>query len=262
MGVHMTSLLSVVLSTRTRPRSRRGAAPACGDPHGTAVRRRNSLAGFSGLTLFLIAGVKGLREICDEKGIVLIYDEVQCGAGRTGKLFAHQWACDENGVGAEPDIMAVAKGVGGGFPFGACIAREEIAQYMVPGTHGSTYGGNPMAMAAGKAVFDIISDDEFLDHVLKMSNMIKQQFEGLKDRYPDVVEEVRGKGLLIGMKLKKDVVPIRKTALANGLLAGSASDNVLRMAPPLIIEESHVHEAVNIIETCFKEAQSEPDIQA
>jgi acetylornithine/N-succinyldiaminopimelate aminotransferase len=201
--------------------------------------------------------LRGLRELCDEKGLVLIYDEVQCGAGRTGKLFAHQWA-----DGAEPDIMAVAKGVGGGFPFGACIASQETAQYMVPGTHGSTYGGNPMAMAAGNAVFDIISTDAFLDNVLKMSNMLKQQFEGLKDRYPDVVDEIRGKGLLIGMKLKKDVLPIRAAMLEKGLLAGSAGDNVLRMAPPLIIDESHIHEAVNILEDCFKAAQTAPDIGA
>ena len=133
---------------------------------------------------------------------------------------------------------------------------------MVPGTHGSTYGGNPMAMAAGNAVFDIISDDEFLANVVKMSNMLKQQFEGLKDRYPDVVEEIRGKGLLIGMKLKKDVLPVRKAALAKGLLAGSAGGNVLRMAPPMIIDESHIHEAVSILEDCFKEAQSEPDFEA
>ena len=227
----------------------------------TAAILVEPVQGEGGLRALPHSCLRGLRELCDEKGIVLIYDEVQCGAGRTGKLFAHQWACDENGVGAEPDIMAVAKGVGGGFPFGACMAREEIAQYMVPGTHGSTYGGNPMAMAAGNAVFDIISDDAFLANVVKMSNMLKQQFEGLKDRYPDVIEDVRGKGLLIGMKLKKDVLPVRKAALAKGLLAGSAGGNVLRMAPPLIIDESHIHEAVNILEDCFKEAQSEPDIE-
>jgi len=119
-----------------------------------------------------------------------------------------------------------------------------------------------MAMAAGNAVFDIISDEDFLAHVVKMSNVLKQQFEGLKDRYPDVVEEIRGKGLLIGMKLKKDVLPIRKTALEKGLLAGSAGGNVLRMAPPLIIEESHIREAVHILEDCFQAAQSEPDIEA
>ena len=223
----------------------------------TAAILVEPVQGEGGLRALPSACLKGLRELCDEKGIVLIYDEVQCGAGRTGKLFAHQWT-----EGAEPDIMAVAKGVGGGFPFGACIAREEIAQYMVPGTHGSTYGGNPLAMAVGKATFDIISDEDFLANVVKMSNVLKQQFEGLKDRYPDVVEDIRGKGLLIGMKLKKDVAPVRASAMAKNLLIGTAGGNVLRMAPPLIIDESHIHEAITILEDCFKEAQSAPDLNA
>ena len=223
----------------------------------TAAILVEPVQGEGGLRVLPDACLRGLRELCDEKGLVLIYDEVQCGASRTGKFFAHQWV-----EGAEPDIMAVAKGVGGGFPFGACISSEEVAQYMVPGTHGSTYGGNPLAMAVGNVVFDIISDEAFLAHVVKISNVMKQQFEGLKDRYPDVIEDIRGKGLLIGMKLKKDVQAVRAGALANGLLTGSAGDNVLRMAPPLIIDESHIHEAIGILETCFKAAQSAPDISA
>lgn len=198
--------------------------------------------------------LRGLRELCDAKGILLIYDEVQCGAGRTGKLFAHQWA-----EGAEPDIMAVAKGVGGGFPLGACIATEEAAAGMVPGTHGSTYGGNPLAMAVGMAVFDEISKPEFLEHVTKVSNFLKQQFESLKDEFPDVVKELRGKGLLCGMQLKKPALEVRKIALEKGLLGGSAGENVLRLAPPLIITEDHVREAVNILRETFKEAQSLKD---
>ncbi len=198
--------------------------------------------------------LRGLRDMCDEHGALLIYDEVQCGAGRTGKLFAHQWV-----DGGHPDILAAAKGIGGGFPLGACIASEEVASVMVPGTHGSTYGGNPMAMAVGNAAFDAIMAPGFLDHVVKVSNFLKQQFEGLKDRYPDVVADVRGKGLLVGMKLKKPVLAVRKMALAKGLLAGSAGDNVLRMAPPLIITEDHVREAVSILEACFKEAQALDD---
>jgi len=200
--------------------------------------------------------LRGLRELCDEKGILLIYDEVQCGAGRTGKLFAHQWA--EN---AEPDIMAVAKGVGGGFPLGACIATKAAAAGMVPGTHGSTYGGNPLAMAVGNAVFDEISKSEFLDHVVKVSNFLKQQFESLKDEFPDVVDELRGKGLLCGMKLKKSAVDIRRMALDNGLLGGSAGDNVLRLAPALIITEDHVREAMGILRKCFEQARSLDDFE-
>ena len=200
--------------------------------------------------------LRSLRELCDEKGILLIYDEVQCGAGRTGKLFAHQWA--EN---SEPDIMAVAKGVGGGFPMGACIATKAAAAGMVPGTHGSTYGGNPLAMAVGNAVFDEISKPEFLEHVVKVSNFLKQQFESLKDEFPDVVDELRGKGLLCGMKLKKPAVAVRALALKHGLLGGSAGDNTLRLAPALIITEEHVREAVAILRTCFKEAQSMDDFE-
>jgi len=195
--------------------------------------------------------LRGLRELCDEKGILLIYDEVQCGAGRTGKLFAYQWA-----EGAEPDIMAVAKGVGAGFPFGACIATEDAASGMVPGTHGSTYGGNPLAMAVGNAVWDEISKPEFLEQVERVSNFLKQQFESLKDEFPDVVKEIRGKGLLCGMQLKKPAIEVRKMMLEHKLLGGSAGDNVLRLAPPLIITEDHVREAVNILRICFKEAKT------
>lgn len=201
--------------------------------------------------------LRGLRELCDEKGILLIYDEVQCGAGRTGKLFAYQWA-----DGAEPDIMAVAKGVGGGFPLGACIATEEAAAGMVPGTHGSTYGGNPLATAVGNAVWDEISKPEFLEQVERVSNFLKQQFESLKDEFPDVVSEIRGKGLLCGMQLKKPAIEVRKMMLERKLLGGSAGDNVLRLAPPLIITEDHVREAVNILRACFKEAQSLSDYEA
>ena len=200
--------------------------------------------------------LRGIRELCDEYGALVIYDEVQCGAARTGKLFAHEWV-----DGAEPDIMAAAKGIGGGFPLGACIAREEIANVMVPGTHGSTYGGNPMATSVGRAVFDIISQPEFLENVVKTSNFLKQQFESLKDEFPDVVDEIRGKGLLIGMKLKKPALDVRKLALTKGLLAGSAGDNVLRMAPPLIIDESHVREAVSILRECFTKAQQMDDFK-
>ena len=201
--------------------------------------------------------LRGLRELCDEKGILLIYDEVQCGAGRTGKLFAHQWA-----EGAEPDIMAVAKGVGGGFPMGACIATQEAAAGMVPGTHGSTYGGNPLAMAVGNAVWDEISKPEFLEQVERVSNFLKQQFEGLKDEFPDVVKELRGKGLLCGMQLKKPAIDVRAMMLEHKMLGGSAGDNVLRLAPSLIITEDHVREAVSILRKCFKEAQALEDYVA
>lgn len=217
----------------------------------TAAILVEPVQGEGGLRPLPEACLRGLRELCDEKGILLIYDEVQCGAGRTGKLFAHQWA-----EGAEPDIMAVAKGVGAGFPFGACIATEDAASGMVPGTHGSTYGGNPLAMAVGNAVWDEISKPEFLEQVERVSNFLKQQFESLKDEFPDVVSEIRGKGLLCGMQLKKPAIEVRKMMLEHKLLGGSAGDNVLRLAPPLIITEDHVREAVNILRICFKEAKN------
>ena len=223
----------------------------------TAAILVEPVQGEGGLRPLPEACLRGLRELCDEKGILLIYDEVQCGAGRTGKLFAHQWA-----EGAEPDIMAVAKGVGGGFPLGACIATEDAAAGMVPGTHGSTYGGNPLATAVGNAVWDEISKPEFLEQVERVSNFLKQQFESLKDEFPDVVSEIRGKGLLCGMQLKKPAIEVRRMMLEHKLLGGSAGDNVLRLAPPLIITEDHVREAVNILRDCFKEAQGLDDYVA
>ena len=155
--------------------------------------------------------------------------------------------------------MAVAKGIGGGFPLGACLATEAAASGMVPGTHGSTYGGNPLAVAVGNAVLDEISKPEFLDHVTKVSNFLKQQFESLKDDFPDIVVELRGKGLLCGMKLTKPAAEVRKIAMSKGLLAGSAGDNVLRMAPPLIITEDHVREAMTILRQCFEASRQLED---
>jgi acetylornithine/N-succinyldiaminopimelate aminotransferase len=186
--------------------------------------------------------LRGLRQMCDENDLLLIYDEVQCGAGRTGQLWAHQWV-----GGGEPDIMAVAKGVGGGFPLGAVIASEEAAKHMVPGTHGTTYGGNPLAMAAGLAVFDRISDPEFLENVRDISNKFRQSLAGLKDEFPDLIEDVRGKGLLVGLKMKVDGhnLVAKNGALTHKLMVGTAGDNVLRMAPPLIIGEGEMREAMD-----------------
>ena len=196
--------------------------------------------------------LRGLREMCDEHGILLIYDEVQCGAARTGQLFAHQWV-----DGGEPDIMAVAKGVGGGFPLGAVITTADAAKHMVPGTHGTTYGGNPVAMAAGNAVFDKISDPAFLQHVRDISNAFRQSLEGLKDEFPDMILEVRGKGLLLGLKLADNVNnrELRMAVQDRNLLVGTAGDNVLRMAPPLIIGETEAREALEILRDGLKSMQ-------
>jgi len=223
----------------------------------TAAILMEPVQGEGGVRALPVQFLKDVRALCDEHGLLLIYDEVQCGAGRTGKLFAHQWADGE----ADPDVMAVAKGMGGGFPMGACLATERAAKGMVVGTHGSTYGGGPLAMAAGNAVFDELTDPGLMANVNKVSNYLTQQFEALKDAHPDVVEDVRGKGLLCGMKLKKKALDVRNLAREHKLLVGNAGDNVLRMVPPLIISEENVREAVAILDTVFTEAKSMDDFE-
>lgn len=194
-----------------------------------------------------------VRKICDEKDILLIFDEVQCGVARSGKLFAYEWA------GIAPDIMAIAKGIGGGFPLGACLATEKAAFGMVKGSHGSTYGGNPLAMAVGHAVYDEVTKPEFIDHVNQVSNYLTQSLEGLKDTYPDMIEELRGKGLLRGLKLKDGIDPleVREKAFQNGLLVATAGGNVLRILPPLIITNENVSEAIAILDKAFAEIKKQ-----
>lgn len=189
--------------------------------------------------------LRGIREACDAVGALLIFDEVQCGAGRTGKLFAHEWA------DVTPDIMAVAKGVGGGFPLGACLATREAAKGMVRGTHGTTYGGNPLAMAVGMAVLEEISSPDFLAQVREVSNQMTQSLEGLKDRHPGRVLELRGKGLLRGVRLSADPKPVQMAARERGLLVGVAGENVVRLAPPLIVEPSHIAQAVETLDAAL-----------
>jgi acetylornithine/N-succinyldiaminopimelate aminotransferase len=195
--------------------------------------------------------LKGLRALCDEHGLLLIFDEVQCGGSRTGKLFAHEWA------GIAPDVMAVAKGMGGGFPMGACLATSEAASGMVRGVHGSTFGGNPLAMAVAHAVFDEISKPEFLEHVRDVSNFLKQALEGLKDRYPDLILDVRGKGLLTGINLTIDPMKVRQACFERGMLIGTAGKTVLRMAPPLIATTANVSEAISILDAALADVQAE-----
>ena len=183
-----------------------------------------------------------LRKLCDTHGILLMYDEIQCGIGRTGKLFAHEWA------DAKPDIMAVAKGIGGGFPLGAVLATENAAKGMVAGTHGSTFGGNPLATAVGNAVLDVVLEDGFLDNVLRQSINLKQKLERLKDQHPKVIEEIRGSGLMMGIKCKVPNTALQKAALDEKLLVIGAGDNVVRLLPPLIVTDADVTEAVNRLE--------------
>jgi acetylornithine/N-succinyldiaminopimelate aminotransferase len=187
-----------------------------------------------------------LRQITREAGVLLIFDEVQSGMGRTGKLFAHEWA-----EGAEPDIMCVAKALGGGFPVGACLATHEGAKGMTPGTHGSTYGGNPLAMAVGTAAFDAINTPELLDNVKTVAGYFTQQLNGLKDRFPDVVLDVRGKGLLIGVKLASNNREFMALARDQQLLVAGGGDNCVRLLPPLNLTLAEAQEAVAKLEkTC------------
>ena len=171
--------------------------------------------------------LRDLRALCDEEGVLLVLDEVQCGVGRTGKLFAHEWAR------ITPDIMAVAKGIGGGFPFGVCLATEEAASGMTPGTHGTTYGGNPLAMAVGNAVLDVLLEDGFLEHVRDVSLVFKQGLAAIADKYPDVVEEIRGTGLMLGVKCKVPNAELLVAMRDQNLLGAPAGDNVVRLLPPL-----------------------------
>jgi acetylornithine/N-succinyldiaminopimelate aminotransferase len=179
--------------------------------------------------------LKGLRAACDEHGLLLVLDEVQCGMARTGKLYAHEH------YGITPDIMATAKGIGGGFPLGACLATEEAAKGMVIGTHGSTYGGNPLAMAAGMAVFDVIEEPGFLENVTKLGDRLRQSLEQLIPNHDHLFDSVRGKGLMLGLKLKSDSRRFVAHARDNhGLLLVAAGENVVRVLPPLNIDEGDI----------------------
>ena len=195
--------------------------------------------------------LKGLRQLCDETGVLLIYDEIQCGLGRTGKLFAHEWA-----EGAEPDIMAVAKALGGGFPVGACLATVEAAEGMKPGSHGSTYGGNPLAMAVGLAAMEELVKPELMDNVRAVSGYFTQQISGLKDLFPDVVVDIRGKGLLIGVKLATPNREFMQHARDQHLLIAGGGDNCVRLLPPLNLTLDEAREAVSALERACEAARA------
>jgi len=182
--------------------------------------------------------LKGLRDLCDEHGLLLILDEVQCGVGRTGKLFAHEWA------GIEPDIMMVAKGIGGGFPLGAVLATENAASGMTAGTHGSTYGGNPLGCAVGLAVMDIVGDDAFLAEVNRKSGLLRQKLEGLVASHPDVFDHVRGTGLMLGLVCKASNLDVVKAGYDNNVLTIPAADNAVRLLPPLTITDDEINDAI------------------
>jgi acetylornithine/N-succinyldiaminopimelate aminotransferase len=191
--------------------------------------------------------LKGLRAICDEYGLLLIYDEVQCGMGRTGKLFGYQWS------GVAPDIMAVAKALGNGLPIGACLATEKAAVGMVPGSHGSTFGGNPMSVAAGNAVLDVMLAPGFFDRVNDTAKYLWGKLETLAGKYPKLFEGVRGSGMLLGIRCVVTAGDVVAKAREKGLLVLTAGDNVLRVLPPLIATEREIDEAVGILDKVASE---------
>ncbi len=198
--------------------------------------------GEGGLRVASIEYLRGLRQTADEFGLLLFFDEVQCGMGRTGRLFAHEWA------DVKPDVMAVAKAIAGGFPMGACLATEAVGQHMTAGSHGSTFGGNPLASAAANAVLDVLLEDDFLARVETIGRMLERRLSDLRKAYPTVFTEVRGLGLMLGLKCVPTNTDLVARAQDEGLLLVPAGDNVVRLLPPLVIEEHHVDEGVEILD--------------
>ena len=209
-------------------------------PH-TAALIIEPLQGEGGVRPVAPEFLRALRKLCDDTGMLLIFDEIQTGVGRTGKLFAYEW------LGLEPDIMTVAKGIGGGFPLGAVLATAEAADGMTVGTHGTTYGGNPLAMAVGNAAIDLALAPGFLDHVNKVANYLHQQLGALVAGHPDLFEGVRGQGLMIGLKMKTLSAEFLAAARANGLIVLPAGDNVVRLLPPLTLSEDEAREGMELL---------------
>lgn len=223
--------------------------------HKTAAIMIEPVLGEGGIKPVSSDNMQILRDLCDKNGILLIFDEVQCGMGRTDKLFAYQHSA------IAPDILCAAKGIGAGFPMGACLATERVGRAMLPGSHGSTCGGNPMAMAIGNKVLDIMLADGFFDHVERMSYDLRKRLMSLRNKFPEVIELVRGIGLMLGLKLTVDPSVFVAKALHHGLLLVRAADHTVRLLPPLIIEKKHIDEALEKMEKIcadIKEEMPEP----
>jgi acetylornithine/N-succinyldiaminopimelate aminotransferase len=216
----------------------------------TAAVLLEPVQGEGGARALSASALNEVRRICDETGTLLIYDEIQCGLGRTGKLFAHEWADN-----ARPDIMALAKALGGGFPVGACVATANAARGMTVGSHGSTYGGNPLAMAVGLAALKELTKPQLLAHVNEVAGYFSQQLSGLKDRYPDVVADIRGKGLLIGIKLLTPNREFMQHARDQHLLIAGGGDNCVRLLPPLTLTLDEAREAVEMLDRACEAAR-------
>ena len=208
----------------------------------TAAILMEPVQGEGGMRAASTEYMRALRQVCDEYGLLLFLDEVQCGMGRTGKLFAHEWS------GVKPDIVSTAKGIAGGFPMGACLATEPVAAALTAGSHGSTFGGNPLAMAVGNAVLDVVLEDGFLARVDRMATLLRQKVDALVAAHPRQLKSVRGKGLMLGIQCEVPNTEMVAKLMDAGLLTVGAGDNVVRLLPPLIVEEAQIDEAVRIID--------------
>ncbi|WEX09076.1 aspartate aminotransferase family protein [Chelativorans sp. AA-79] len=207
----------------------------------TAAVLVEPIQGEGGIRMAPAQFLRGLRELCDKHGLLLILDEVQTGVGRTGKLFAYEWS------GITPDIVAIAKGIGGGFPLGACLATDEAAKGMTPGVHGTTFGGNPLAMAVGNAVLDVVLEPGFLDEVARKGLLLKQGLAAIADSFPDVVEEIRGEGLLLGIRCKVPNSALQQSMREEKMLGAPAGENVLRLLPPLTVTDEEIQDGLERI---------------
>ena len=213
----------------------------------TAAIMVEPVQGEGGIRAVPDSELQQMRALCDTHGLLLICDEVQCGVGRTGRLFAHEWA------GITPDIMMVAKGIGGGFPLGAVLATEKAASGMTAGTHGPTYGGNPLGCAVGCAVLDVVADTAFLAEVSRKAGLLRQRLEGLVAEHPEVFEEVRGAGLMLGLKCKVANADVVASGYAHELITVPAADNVIRLLPPLTISDDEIAEAVTRLDAIARD---------
>jgi acetylornithine/N-succinyldiaminopimelate aminotransferase len=229
------------------PATRRVLGPA------TAAILIEPIMGEGGVRVVPPDFLRALRQLCDADGLLLIFDEVQTGIGRTGELFAYQRS------GVVPDIMALAKALGGGFPLGACLATAEAAVGMTAGTHGSTFGGNPLAMAAGNAVLDVVLADGFLDRVRRASLLLRQKLAEIKDHYVDIIAEVRGEGLLIGLRIVPASGELVDELRAEKMIAVAAGDNVVRLLPPLIVSDEEIDEAVRRLDRACARIAARPE---
>jgi acetylornithine/N-succinyldiaminopimelate aminotransferase len=196
------------------------------------------IQGEGGVRMIAPDFLRGLRALCDRRGLLLIFDEIQTGVGRTGRLFAYEHS------GAVPDIMTMAKGIGGGFPMSACVATADAAKGLTLGTHGTTFGGNPLAMAVGNAVLDVVLGPGFIERVARLGLFAHKSLVELRDRRPDIIAEIRGEGLMLGLRLKVPPQDFAAAALAHKLLTIPAGDNVVRVVPPLVITEEELAEGV------------------